>query len=253
MGAAAVVSVTAVSACASASRTSAAGGAAAGGVAGGGGATSGGATSSGAASGGAASSGAVGSLPALTTVSVARPAVRATPAGSSPAASSPSTGPFVRTDPSTCGPSSLDASFDVQPDGGISESARLQAVIVVTDRSMSPCTLSGFPAVDVVVDVRSSALGGRDVDQLARPLAVVLESAQSAFAGMEWTAAAGCAVVSSFRLVLPGHGGVVPVGLVAPGTSSLSKHVCAGDIELGPFAATSAESLAFPDSVDGRS
>ena len=151
--------------------------------------------------------------------------------------------------PPACSAADLRVAFDVQPRGGLQPSARTRALVVLTDLTGPACTVKGFATVEASVGGRSRPLEVSQVDQPAAPVTVVLQAGGSAFAGLEWTTAGGCPAVSAFQIILPDGGVPLPVGVVVPGGSGMPFALCAGSLELGPFAATSEGTVDFADSA----
>ncbi len=146
-----------------------------------------------------------------------------------------------------CLAADLRVSLDVQPSVGTRTVDPVEAVIVVTDTSSSPCAVDGFAALEVESAGTVVALDPIHVDQPGRPARVVLQDGQSAFAGVQWAGGSGCTAVSAFWMTLPGATAALPVEMVAPGGATLPLDLCLHRVEVGPFWPTGEGVTAFAD------
>jgi hypothetical protein len=193
--------------------------------------------------------------PAVTSTAEAPTAVTST-AGASTAVTSPAVTSTATTMPTAatpatpaCGPGDLEVAFDLQPHGGTQPADRTRVLVVVTNLSVEGCRLSGFAVIDAVEGGRRTPIPVRHIDQPGPPTAVEVPGGGSAFAGVEWTVTAGCPDVSALALALPGWGSALPVAVHVPGGSDQPLVICPAGVLIGPFAATSEGTVAFPDSV----
>jgi Protein of unknown function (DUF4232) len=164
----------------------------------------------------------------------------------------PSTGslPGAPSGLGTCNPADLAKSFtyNMGDQGGLPPTDGA-GMIVLTNRSSSPCILQGYAGVGMISG-NGSRLGMQDVNlsTAGTPAKVDLASGDSAYQGVDFASVAACPAVADAAITAPGTNtpSMVPMHYASGGSQGTNGplRLCPGVMNLGPLQPTQAAALA---------